>query len=312
MTRAQYSDRFIVLDGDGESHGDYKTADRTIEQLRRHKDEPFFIACGFVKPHSPPTAPRRFYEMFPDDQIELPADFAARPTVPAGFPRGSIRPRNADLFIGRDATPAAAKEMIRAYLASASWTDFNAGRVLAELDRLGLRENTIIVFWGDHGYQLGEKGKWSKAGSLWEQGARTPLIIAAPNAMAKGNGKSSPRIMQNLDLYRTLAELCGLKVQDGVEGRSLVPLLNDPNAAWDFPAFTIWSEDGRGPTGIAVRTERWRYAEFGPGGVGEAMLLDELNDPQELKNVVDEPANDAVRAELAAKVKAYAARYQAR
>jgi arylsulfatase A-like enzyme len=93
-----------------------------------------------------------------------------------------------------------------------------------------------------------------------------------------------------------------------VEGRSLVPLLTDPNAAWDHPAFTVWSEDGRGPTG--VRTERWRYAEFGPGGTGEAMLLDENNDPHELKNLADDPQHAHVRAELSARVKEYAARYQ--
>ena len=115
--------------------------------------------------------------------------------------------------------------------------------------------------------------------------------------------------MQALDLYRTLAELCGLSVQDGVEGRSLAPLLNDPTMKWDHPAFTIWSENSRGPTGIAVRTERWRYAEFGPGGLGEAMLLDEASDPHELTNLADDPRHAAVRKELSARLREYAARY---
>src|SRR6516164_5115684 len=162
--RSAYSDRIVVLEGNGEGHGDYHTADRTIENLRKYKDQPFFIACGFVKPHSPPTAPQRFFDLYDVDKIELTPDFASWPTVPPGFPSAAIRKRNADLFIGRSASPSEAKEVIRAYIASISWVDWNVGRILAELDRLGLRENTIVVYVCDHGYQLGEKGKWSKAG----------------------------------------------------------------------------------------------------------------------------------------------------
>src|SRR4029077_5085310 len=104
-----------------------------------------------------------------------------------------------------------------------------------ELYRLGLRENTIIVFWGDHGYHLGEKGKWSKHGSIFEVGTRVPLVVAAPGA--KGNGKASPRIVQTLDLYPMLVELCGLPAVKGLEGHSLVPLLANPQAKWDYPAY---------------------------------------------------------------------------
>ena len=294
LTRAQRSDRWLVLPGEGERNGDYRNATRAIELLREHQRDRFFLAVGFSKPHSPPQAPQSCYDLYPVDSIELPPDFAARPTVPEGFPRQSIRPRNSDLFIGRDATPQEAREMKRAYLASVSFMDRNVGRVIAELDRLGLRENTVIVFWGDHGYQLGEKGKWSKAGSLWEQGCRTPLIVAAPGAA--GNGRSSPRIVEAIDIYPTLVELCGLPVPPGIEGRSLAPLLADPQLAWDRPAFTIWSEDGRTATGIAVRTEKWRYAEYGNGEA--AMLLDELADPHEMKNLADDPAHADVRREL--------------
>jgi arylsulfatase A-like enzyme len=234
------------------------------------------------------------------DKIPLPADFAPCPTVPDGFPRLSIRPKNADLFIGRDATPQAAREMIRAYLAASSFADANVGRVLDELERLGLRKNTIVVFTADHGYQLGEKGKWSKAGSLFEQGARVPYIIAAPNA--KGNGTACRRIVQSLDFYPTLVELCGLPRPSGLEGMSVVPLLNDPKAEWNHEAYTVWSEDGRTLRGVAVRTARWRYAEYEDGS---ALLLDLENDPNELKNVAAEPRNAAVCAELARLVRAY-------
>jgi arylsulfatase A-like enzyme len=303
MTQAEHSDRFIVLEGDGRSDGDYRTADRAIEYLRKHKDQPFFLACGFAKPHSPPSAPARFYDLYDPAQIALPADFAPRPTVPPGFPRGAIRPRNADLFIGRDATPEAARAMIRAYLASVSWMDENAGRVLAELDRLGLRRKTVIVFWGDHGYQLGEKGKWSKAGSVWEKGTRVPLVIVAPGAT--GNGQASARIVESIDIYPTLVELCRLPQPAGLQGVSLAPLLADPRARWDRPAYSVWSEDGRSLTAVAVRTEQWRYAEF-DGGRGGAMLLDPRADPDEDHNLADLPQYAAVRAELSAIVRAYA------
>lgn len=302
--RAQGSDRWIVLDGDGETHGDYKVADRAIKYLRDNKDKPFFLAVGFVKPHSPPTAPKRFYDLWDVAKIPLPVDFAPRPTVPEGFPKAAIRPRNADLFIGRDASESEAREMIRAYLASSAWMDWNVGRVLTELDKQGLRDNTIIAFWGDHGYQLGEKGKWSKAGSLFEQGDRTPFIIVDPRS--KSNGQVCARVVQAVDFYPTLAELCGLTLPEGVEGRSLVPLLNNPKAEWNHPAFTTWSEDGKTFHGVAVRNERWRYAEFGLDGRNGAMLFDQQADPHELKNLADDPKCADVRKELSALVRAYA------
>ena len=211
-----------------------------------------------IKPHSPPTAPQKFFDLYDPKKIKLPPDFAAWPTVPAGFPSAAIRKRNADLFIGRGASEAEAKEVIRAYLAAISWADWNFGRILGELDALGLRKNTIIVMVVDHGYQLGEKGKWSKAGSLFEMGTRVPLIISAPGM--KGNGRSCPRIVESLDIYPTIAELAGLTPEKGVEGTSLVPLLKNPTAKWDKPAYSIWSEDGQTAHGVAVRTEQWRYA----------------------------------------------------
>ncbi len=304
--RAAYSDRIVVLEGNGEGHGDYHTADRTIENLRKYKDEPFFIACGFVKPHSPPTAPQKFFDLYDPKKLKLPPDFAAWPTVPPGFPSAAIRKRNADLFIGRGASESEAQEVIRAYLASISWADWNLGRVLAELDRLGLRENTIIVFVVDHGYQLGEKGKWSKAGSLFEMGTRVPLIISAPGM--KGNGQSCERIVESLDIYPTLVELAGLPAQKENEGVSLTPLLNDPKAKWDRPAYSIWSEDGATVHGVAVRTEQWRYAEYGKDGANGAMLLDP-HDPDELKNLVAEEKNKSEVSALSALAKKYAAAY---
>jgi arylsulfatase A-like enzyme len=183
--------------------------------------------------------------------------------------------------------------------------DWNIGRVLGELDKLGLRENTIVVFLADHGYQLGEKGKWSKAGSLFEMGTRIPLIIHAPGAA--GNGTASPRIVQSLDLYATLAELCDLPLPAGNEGTSLTPLLKKPDAQWTNPAYSIWSEDGTTLHGVAVRTEQYRYAEYGFEGKNGAMLFNSKADPLEMKNLASDPKFAPICAELSALTRKYAA-----
>jgi len=282
-TSESASDRIVVLDGDGESHGDYKVATRAIQYLERYKDKPFLLAVGFVKPHSPPTAPKKFFDLYDPDKIPLPPDFAPRPSAPPGFPEISISKRNADLFIGRDASPKEAREMIRAYYASTSFVDAQVGRVIEALDRLGLRENTIIVFWGDHGYHLGEKGKWSKAYSLFDVALRVPLIVAVP----RGKAQVSVRTVQLLDMYPTLAELCGLPPPQDNEGHSFAPLLKKPNAAWSYPAFSVTLFQGK--LGRSVRTERWHYVEWDEGRAG-AMLCDTVKDPHELKNIVADPA----------------------
>ena len=132
------------------------------------------------------------------------------------------------------------------------------------------------MFFGDHGYHLGEKGKWSKHGSLYEVGARVPLVVRMPGAA--GNGRASERTVQLLDVYPTLAELCGLPPPPGHEGHSLAPLLRDPQVAWSHPAFTVARLHGE--VARAVRTEHWRYAEY-PVATGGAMLFDHTNDPHE-------------------------------
>ncbi len=285
---------------------DTVNTDRAVEFLRARRpgDAPFFLGFGLAKPHSPLVAPQEFFDRYDVARIELPVDFAARPTVPAGFPSGSIRMINADLFIKRDASPQEAREMIRAYLACTSYADANVGRVLAALDAAGLRENTLIVLWSDHGYQLGEKGKWSKAGSLWEQGTRVPLIILDPRA--RGNGTASPRVVELLDLYATIVARCGLPRPADIEGRDLSPLLEAPTATWDHPAFTVWNERSRGVSGVVVRTERGRYAEFFGPGAG-AFLTDSQNDPHELTNLVADPRSADVVAKLSALARAHVA-----
>jgi iduronate 2-sulfatase len=286
------SDRIVVLEGDGESHGDYKSATRAVELLDELKDKPFFLAVGFTKPHSPPTAPQQLLDLYDAEKIALPPDFAARPTVPPGFPEASVPPRSGDLFIGRDASEKEAREVTRAYYASSTFADRQLARVLNKLDELKLREKTVIVMFGDHGYHLGEKGKWSKHNSLFEVAARVPLIVCLPGGAA---GQSSPRTAQLLDIYPTLCEACGLPLPTGLEGHSLVPLARDPRAAWNHPAYTVAKN---GPAfGQSVRTERWRYSEWNGGEAG-AVLFDHETDPQEMKNLAADPAHAQVVAEM--------------
>src|SRR5262249_21479493 len=265
--RRSASDQIVVLDGDGESHGDYKIATRANDFLDRYKDKPFFLAVGFNKPPSPPTAPKKFFDLYDVNKFPLPVDFNTQPRAPAGFPDISIPHRNADLFIGRDSSPDEAREMIRAYYASTSFMDAQVGRVLAELDRLKLRDKTIIVFWGDHGYHLGEKGKWSKAYSLWDIGLRVPFIIDVPG----GKPQVTDRVVELLDLYPTLADLCSLSRPPGTEGRSLAPLLRKANLQWEYPSFAMVQFQGK--LGQSVETERWHYVEWDQGRAG-SMLLD--------------------------------------
>lgn len=281
-----------------------ENADKAIGFIKEAagKKEPFFIACGFSKPHSPFLAPKRFFDLYENEEIPLAADFSCYPMVPRGFPDGSIRDINADVFINRRCSPSEAKEALRAYWACISYVDWNVGRLVKALDDAGLRDNTIIVFCVDHGMQMGEKGKWSKAGSLWEEGTNVPLVIVDPRA--KGNGKVTYRVTENLDIYPTLVELCGLPANKTLEGKSFAKLLDDPSSDFDKPAYSVWNNHGKGVTGVGIRTERWRYAEYYGVG-GGAMLIDEVNDPHELVNLVDQPAN----AEIVAKFHRMAEEY---
>jgi iduronate 2-sulfatase len=282
---AANSDRIVKLEGDGESHGDYRSASRAIELLQELSvdGKPFFLAVGFSKPHSPPTAPAKLFDLYDAAKIPLPPDFAPRPTVPPGFPESSVPPRSGDLFIGRDATPEAAREMIEAYYASTTFVDRQLGRVMEAVDRLKLRDKTVIILFGDHGYHLGEKGKWSKHNSVFEVACRVPMIMCLPGGSA---GKSSPRTVQLLDIFPTFCEAAGIQPPAGLEGHSLVPLAKDPAASWEHAAYTVCKNGDA--IGQSVRNERWRYTEF-TGGSGGALLFDHQSDPHEMKNLADDP-----------------------
>jgi uncharacterized sulfatase len=278
-----------------EEHTDGKVATETIALLEKNKDRPFFIGAGFYRPHCPFIAPQKYFDLYPLDRIPAPPQFAeAAAQVPeaAWFttpPNWGIDPQKQ-------------REVIRAYYASISFLDAQVGRVLDALDRLGLADNTIVIFMSDHGYLLGERGQWMKQ-MLFERSARTPLLMAGPGVTAKG--RASKRIVELLDLYPTLAELAGIAPPPALHGRSLAPLLRDPGAQWNHPALT---QVLRGPVaarfkGYSVRNERWRYTEWEDGKRGTE-LYDEDGDPNELRNLAEDPKHSKVVAEMRALLKA--------
>ncbi len=273
--------------GKDEEHTDGKVATETIRLLEAHKDKPFFIAAGFYKPHCPYIAPQKYFDLYPLDKITLPeiAD-NFRDTVP----KPALASTSPWPYLG--VTPDEARQGKQAYYAAISFVDAQIGRIVDSLDRLGLRDNTVIVFWSDHGYHLGEHGLWQKQ-SCFEESARVPLIIAPPKL--KTAGQTCPRTVELLDMYPTLADLAGLKAPQDLQGASLRPLLRNPQAAWNRAAYTQVQRGGF--PGHSVRTQRWRYTEWDFGAKG-VELYDHDSDPHELKNLADDPQFAAVRAEM--------------
>ena len=272
---------------------DVKNAKDAIAQLERWKgsDRPFFLGLGFYKPHVPLRAPKRFFDLYNPEIIPLPIDFAPMPTASNSVPIYALR-QNLDLFFEERVTPQRAREAIAAYYACTSFMDEQLGRVLDALDQLGLRDHTIVVLWGDHGWHLGEKGMWAK-GTLFEPSAHAPLIIVDPRR--KTAGRDCARIVEFVDVYPTLVELCGTRTPPGLEGKSLVPLLDDPAAAWARPAFTLVAREDW--LGRSVRTGQWCYTEWDYGRRG-VELYDLQADPAELNNLAKDPANTATIAKL--------------
>lgn len=272
-----------------EAHTDGKVAAETIKLLEANKDRQFFIAAGFYRPHCPYIAPKKYFDLYPMEKIPAPK-FSRDEWKTIPDPAIWIK----DPHFGTTAEQQ--REAIRAYYASISFVDANVGKLLEALDRLKLTDNTIIVFWSDHGYLLGQHGQWMKQ-SLFEGSARNPLIFAGPGI---SKGKASPRTVEFVDLYPTLADWCGLvDAPKNLPGRSLRPLLANPNAKWDKPAIT---QVQRGAAqnqfmGYSLRTERWRYTEWDEGRKG-VELYDETSDPEEMKNLADDQKYAGKIAEL--------------
>jgi uncharacterized sulfatase len=254
-------------------------------------DQPFFLGVGFYKPHVPLVVPQRFFDLYRPQDMPLPSDFAPMPTADDAVPRHALR-YNLDLFFEEQVSPEKAQEAIAAYYACISFVDEKLGLLLDTLEQLKLRDNTVIVLWGDHGWHLGEKGMWAK-GTLFDVSARTPLIIVDPRQHTAG--RSCPRAVELVDIYPTLVELCGLPAPPGLEGLSLVPWLVNPDAARDKPACTLVAREDW--LGRSVRTERWCYTEWDEGRRG-VELYDLQADPREQNNLASDPAHAATIAEL--------------
>ena len=263
-----------------EQHTDGILAREAARLITEHKNDPFFLAAGFYRPHVPWIAPSKYFDLFPLSKIE-PAAFnyelewkqspeVAYFTKPANWGMTALQQR----------------EAIQAYYASIAFLDAQVGIVLDALDRSGAAARTTIVFWSDHGYSLGERGQWMKQ-TLFEQATRVPLLIAG--AGVKARGKASPRTVEFLDLYPTLAQLANLKAPARLHGASLAPLLNNPRAAWSKPAL---SQVRRGASlmGYSIRNERYRYTEWGPNASDGLELYDYQTDPRETRNRHSDPA----------------------
>lgn len=238
----------VSYDGDGSDQPDYKTASQAIELIRDHKDERFFIAAGFVRPHYPMVAPKRFFDLYPIEDIELPhVPTNDHEDIP---PLGLAKTMSTKDPIGQH--PDNQKRMWAGYYATVTYMDEQVGRIVAELERQGLRDTTAIVFTSDHGYHLGEHHFWQKS-NLHEEALRVPLIISAPGMKA---GRTEA-ITELMDLYPTFSDLAGLEnLPSSVQGKSLLPVLENPSATVREAAFTT------GNSGYAMRSKEWSYIRY--------------------------------------------------
>jgi uncharacterized sulfatase len=277
--------RWLAAEGDDEDQPDGQIADEAVRLLQQRRDEPFFIAVGFLKPHDPFIAPKKYFDLYPLESLKLPEDPSDRsPELAQAIASGWKA--EFDRFTDRER-----REFMRAYYAGISFMDAQLGKIMSAMDRLKLWQNTTVVFFGDHGYHLGERGWWNK-NTLFELSARSPLIMVIPEM--KNKGKSCSGIVEFVDIYPTLADLHGLSAPSNLEGKSFAALLNNPSRPWKKTAFT---QVQRGKiAGRSVRTERWRYIEWDQGKQGME-LYDHKNDPGEYYNLASDPQYKQIVAE---------------
>ncbi|MBA7612980.1 Ulvan-active sulfatase [subsurface metagenome] len=271
------------------AYWDGKLADKAVSDLRRLKDmdKPFFLALGFWKPHLPFNAPKKYWDLYKREEIDL----ADNPFRPKGAPDAALHNwgelRAYEGIPKRGPLPETiARAMIHGYYACVSYTDAQIGRVLAELDRLGLRDNTIVVLWGDHGWNLGEHGLWCKHCNF-ETSLHSPLIVRGPGVKA---GTRTDALTEYLDIYPSHCELCELPLPGHLQGKSFVPLMKNPDLPWKKAVFSRFHD------GDSVKTDRYRYTEW-RGKDGEMyarMLYDHSVDWVENVNISELPKNRQV------------------
>jgi arylsulfatase A-like enzyme len=254
---------------------DAKLAQWTCEQLRRPHDRPFFLACGFYRPHVPLYVPQKWFDLYPLEDLQLPVhqadDLADVPGYGRDLSWSAVGPRH-QWMIENDQW----KRAVQAYLASVSFVDAQIGKVLDALDQSGHGDDTVIVLWSDHGFHLGTKARWGKR-SLWEPATRVVLMISVPGLR---RGARCDRPVGLIDLYPTLIELCRLGPRLALDGHSLVPLLSDPQAAWRWPTITTFGQHNH-----AIRSQYWRYVQYADG---TEELYDHRSDPYEFHNLAQD------------------------
>jgi arylsulfatase A-like enzyme len=285
---------------------DGKVAELAVSTLRNlsKKPEPFFLAVGFIKPHLPFVSPRKYWDLYDPARIQL----APNPLRPKDAPGYAILPggelRNYHGIPEGSIPPDLARQLKHGYYAAVSYTDAQVGKLLDELDRLGLRKNTIVILWGDHGWKLGEHDAWCKHSNV-ENDTNVPLLLSVPGM--KNAGVRTDAIVEYVDIYPTLSELAGLPLPGHLEGTSFKPLLDDPKRPWKTAAFSQYpraaGKTGSGALmGYSMRTERYRFTVWldqkDHTKVDATELYDHQADPQENTNIAKAPAN----AELVAKL----------
>jgi arylsulfatase A-like enzyme len=266
---------------------DHKAAEWAVARLQEQHDKPFLLMAGFLRPHVPWYVPKKWFDLYDKEKITLP-EYRADDLddVPKISKEINILPQmpRTDWAIENNQW----RNIVHAYLACISFTDHQVGKILDALDKSPYRDNTIIVLWSDHGYHMGEKNTFQKH-SLWERSSHVPLVIAGPNIDGK---RRCERVVSLLDLYPTLIELCKLPTNTKNEGRSLVPLLQDPNQTWEHPAIIGWEKNS-----FAVQNEQYRYIRYGDGS---EELYDHKNDPHEWTNIAGKQDTTSIKQQLGA------------
>lgn len=256
--------------GDDDSMVDYHSVAYIVKKANEKRDRPFFLACGLKKPHLPWTVPKKYFDLYPLESVQLSkiSEGDLDDVPPMGVYFAKRREHDAIVKAGQW------KAAVQAYLATISFCDAMVGRLLDGLDQSGHAADTIICCWSDHGWHLGEKLHWHKS-TLWEEATRAPLIFVVPGVTRPGT--ACPRSVDYMSIYPTLTDLCGLPKPRHVQGTSIKPLLADPAAPWDRPAVTTHQFSNH-----TVRTEQWRYIRYADGG---EELYDHQKDPLEWTNL---------------------------
>jgi arylsulfatase A-like enzyme len=293
-----------MVDGPDNSLHDGELGDMAVTALKnlKGKKEPFFLAVGFIKPHLPFNAPKKYFDLYDPAKIPLaPNPFYPKDAPPYAIPPGGELRSYSGVPAGWPIKDDFARKLKHGYYAAVSYVDAQVGRLLDELDQQGLRDNTIIILWGDHGWKLGEHQAWAKHTTV-ENDTRAPLILAVPG-MAKAGGEIDA-LVEFVDIYPTLAELAGLPLPAHLEGISFKPLLANPDRPWKTAAFSQYPRKSgkQDLMGYTMRTDRYRYTKWvdrkNHSKVDAVELYDRQTDPQENTNIANQPANKEIVAKL--------------